>query len=241
MEKYINDIANKENELFKRWQASKNYKTIAKDGVIDPEHWKLEQYKILYVLKEVNYYEEDFDLREFLKNGGSSTYWKTWNNIARWTKAILEGGDYLRNVSKDEKTKWLSRIAAINLKKVGGKSEADDGEIREYAINDSKELLEQIGLYNPDIIICCGRGNGKNADLLYENVFQVEGKESKLSTWQPPIEGYNYFYVQLDGDEKKIPVVSFYHPQMRGNHKLFERRFNEMKIIAETLRKNCPQ
>ncbi|NYC72697.1 ABC-type Fe3+-hydroxamate transport system substrate-binding protein [Clostridium beijerinckii] len=101
--------------------------------------------------------------------------------------------------------------------------------------------MEQIGLYSPDIIICCGRGTGKNADLLYENVFQVEGKESKLSTWQPPIEGYNYFYVQLDGDEKKIPVVSFYHPQMRGNHKLFEQRFNEMRIIAETLRKNCLQ
>ena len=232
-----NNIRNKEDELFRRWQEAKNYKTFAKDGVVDPEQWELEPYKILYVLKEVNNYEKDFDLREFLKNDGSATYWKTWNNIARWTKAILEGGDYLRNVSKKEKTKWLSRIAAINLKKVGGKSDADDLEIKEYAINDSKEIREQIGLYNPDIIICCGRGTGKNADLLYENVFQVENKESKLSAWQPPIEGYNYFYVQLDGNDKKIPVVSFYHPQIIGNHKLLEQRFNEIKAIAETLKK----
>lgn len=232
-------IRSKENELFERWQRSKKYVKFAKDGIIDHKQWAFEKYKILYVLKEVNSDKDNFDLRDFLKFGSSSTYWKTWNNIARWTKAIFEGGDYLRNISKEEKTKWLSRIAAINLKKVGGKSKADDAEIREYAINDSKELGEQIGLYNPDIIICCGRGNGKNADLLYENVFQVDGKKSKLSAWQPPIEGYNYFYVQLDDDEKKIPVVSFYHPQMRGNHKLFERRFNEMKTIAETLRKNC--
>ncbi|NRT87266.1 hypothetical protein B0H41_000945 [Clostridium beijerinckii] len=73
--------------------------------------------------------------------------------------------------------------------------------------------MEQIGLYSPDIIICCGRGTGKNADLLYENVFQVEGKESKLSTWQPPIEGYNYFYVQLDGDEKKYQLYHFIIPK----------------------------
>lgn len=232
-------IRNKENELFERWKKSKKYKRFAKDGIIDHKQWGLEKYKILFVLKEVNSDKDNFDLRDFLKFGGSPTYWKTWNNVTRWTKAILEGGDYLRKVSKEEKTKWLSRVAAINLKKVGGKSEADDAEIRKYAINDSKEILEQIELYNPDIIICCGRGNGKNADLLYENVFQAEGKESKLSEWQPPIEKYNYFYVQLDGDDKKIPVVSFYHPQMIGNHKLFEQRFNEMKTIADALRRNC--
>jgi len=45
-----------------------------------------------------------------------------------------------------------------------------------------------------------------------------------------------HFYVQLDDSNKKIPVVSFYHPQIRGDHKLFEQRFNEMKTIAETLR-----
>lgn len=238
MEELKNDIRNKEDELFSLWQAAKNYETFAKDGVVDPEKWELEPYKILYVLKEVNYFEKDFDLRDFLREGGSPTYWKTWNNIARWTKAILEGGDYLRRVSKEEKTKWISKIAAINLKKVGGNSEAEDSEIREYAINDSKEIREQIGLYNPDIIICCGRGTGKNADLLYENVFQAENGVSKLSPWQAPIEGYNYFYVQLDGDDKRIPVVSFYHPQMRGGHKLFEKRFNEIKTIAETLREN---
>lgn len=236
MKKYKADITNKENELFKQWKASKNYKTFAKDGVVNPEQWELEPYKILYILKEVNYYEKDFDLRDFLMTGGSPSYWRTWNNIARWTKAILDGGDYLDNVSKNEKTKWLSRIAAINLKKVGGKAESNNLEIREYAINDSKEIREQIGLYNPDIIICCGRGTGKNADLLYENVFQVQGKEDKLSLWQPSIEEYNYFYVQLDGGDKTIPVVSFYHPQIRGGHKIFEQRFNEIKTIAETLR-----
>lgn len=233
MQRYKSDITNKENELFKQWQTAKNYKIFAKDGVVNPEQWELESYRILYILKEVNYDKPDFDLRDFLKTGGSPTYWKTWNNIARWTKAILEGGDYLGYVSKDEKTKWLSRIAAMNLKKVGGKAQSNDLEIREYAINDSKEIREQIGLYNPDIIICCGRGTGKNADLLYENVFQVE---DKLSPWQPPIEEYNYFYVQLDDSDKKIPVVSFYHPQIRGDNKLLEQRFNEMKTIAETLK-----
>ena len=64
----------------------------------------------------------------------------------------------------------------------------------------------------------------------------MENKESKLSLWQPPIGKYNYFYVQLDGNDKRIPVVSFYHPQIIGGHKIYEQRFNEMKIIAKTLR-----
>lgn len=47
MQEFKSNIRDKENELFERWQTAKNYKTFAKDGVIEPEQWVVEPYKIL--------------------------------------------------------------------------------------------------------------------------------------------------------------------------------------------------
>lgn len=157
------------------------------------------------MLKEANWMNESVDMKEWILSESSSTYWKTWNNIARWTKGILEGGEYPTYVSKKDKTDWLSRISFINLKKVGGNSKANNNEIRQYAIKDFKYLLEQLTIYRPDIIICCGRGTGKNADLLYEEILE----KNTLSRWQSPINGFNYFYTQFRGKNKKHQLFRF--------------------------------
>ena len=64
----------------------------------------------------------------------------------------------------------MKTIAALNIKKIGGDAEADDEEIRAFGINDAVYINTQIELYQPDIIVCCGRGNGKNADILHDHV-----------------------------------------------------------------------
>jgi hypothetical protein len=91
--------------------------------------------------------------------------------------------------------------------------------------------LEQINLYDPDLIICCGRGNGKNADLLYYKVFEEIG----CSDWLQTPNKYNYFELMLKDSQKKIPVVSFYHPQMRGGHEKFMKRYEDMCAIKHHL------
>ncbi|MDD3368771.1 MAG: hypothetical protein PHP50_07790 [Lachnospiraceae bacterium] len=225
----MSNINQLEDNLFAEWKNESGYITFASDGVVDPETWEKQKVKLLFVLKEVNAENQNFDLRFFLKNGGNKNYWRTWNNVARWTKGILEGGDYIRKVSKADKTYYLSKIAAMNLKKVGGRAFAENEKIREYTKRDAYYIKKQILLYNPDIIICCGRGDGKNADLLFEDVLT----EEVCSNWKRTANGFYYFEIQLS-EKKHVPVISFYHPQMRGGHAIFEKRYHElMQVMKE--------
>lgn len=224
-------IKEKEQVLFSVWKEKQGYEYFISDGVFNEEELNKQKYRILFVLKEANWENATADLCELLLSEKSSGYWKTWNNIARWTKAILEGGDYPRYVSKSDKTYWLKKIIAMNLKKVGGDEHAENETIYSFAQNDRVYLKQQIELYNPDIIICCGRGTGKNADILHDVVFEKD----EVSDWQEPILKYNYFLAKVNNKEN-VPVVSFYHPQMRGSHQLFEKRFEEMKYIATQLK-----
>ncbi|NLB79908.1 MAG: hypothetical protein GX061_07455 [Eubacteriaceae bacterium] len=71
---------------------------MVKDGIVDQETWEKQNKKVLFVLKEVDA-NEPFDLIEFLLDGTPGAKgWRTWNNIARWTQALLEGGEYVEKV-----------------------------------------------------------------------------------------------------------------------------------------------
>ena len=110
-------VKEKEQALFSAWKESQGYKYFISDGVFNEEELDKQDYRILFVLKEANWENATADLCELLLSEKSSGYWKTWNNIARWTKAILEGGNYPRYVSKADKTYWLKKVIAMNLKK----------------------------------------------------------------------------------------------------------------------------
>lgn len=222
-----------EKNLFEQWRQERGYKYFISDGVLDENEWNKQNYKILFVLKEANWENANADLCEFLLSESSPTYWRTWNNIARWTKALLEKGEYPRHVSNSDKSYWLRKIAFMNLKKVGGDAVAENETIWDYASADREYLKKQIDLYSPDIIICCGRGNGKNADILHDVVLE----KNQVSDWCKPItEGkYNYFIVNVNN--KSVPVVSFYHPQMRGGHEKFKKCYEDMIMIGEFLKK----
>lgn len=222
-------IKKQEKDLFEEWKANRGYSSFMADGLFDERKWKKQSVKILYVLKEANWENGNRDLCEYLLSEKSPTYWKTWNNIVRWTQAIQCGGEYQREITKADKTKWLKKIAILNIKKVGGGARANNEQIREYGQRDAVYIKRQIELYQPDIIICCGRGNGKNADILYRYVFQG------VYQWEKKIGGYNYFVATLD-TQRRIPVVSFRHPQIWGGHEKFQKCYYDMVQIAEELR-----
>ena len=226
-------IKEQEKRLFARWRAEREYRCFISDGVIDENEWNKQSCKILFVLKEANWENGNTDLCEFLLSENSSTYWKTWNNVARWTKALLEKGEYPYRVTNADKSRLLRKVAVMNLKKVGGNAVADSDTICEYARADREYISAQISLYDPDIIICCGRGKGKNADILHDTVFE----STSVSDWQDSLteSEYNYFILStVDG--RSVPVVSFYHPQMRGGHVKFKRCYEEMIEIGNILR-----
>lgn len=223
-------IKEAEKTLFNEWKKENNDISFIPDGVFDEEEYMNQKCKILFVLKEANWEGGNEDLCKYLLSEESPTYWKTWNNIARWSKAILEGGDYQEKVSRSDKSLWLRKVAFMNLKKVGGNERADNATIYNYAERDKAFIKRQIEIYEPDIIICCGRGKGKNADILHDIVFSKD----EVSEWKEPVLMYNYFVVKIK-DKNNIPVVSFYHPQIIGSHELFKKRYEEMKIIAKQL------
>lgn len=224
-------IKDKERALFDEWKRKQGYRYFISDGVLDEQEWERQKYRILFVLKEANWEKDNADLCEFLLSESSSSYWKTWNNVARWTKAILEGGEYNRKVSNADKSYWLRKVAVMNLKKEGGGAVADNNAIYTSAMQDKSYIKRQIQLYEPDIIICCGQGKGKIADILHDVVFATD----EVSEWKDPILQYNYFFAALN-DRINIPVVSFYHPQMRGGHELFLERYEDMKFLARELK-----
>ena len=115
-----------EEKLFDEWQEkekleynNENKKIFVRDGLIDEESYFKAPVKILYLLKEVNGGDKDWDLREFVKNGGQSA---TWNNITRWTKGIFRyreelNWSSLEEINEDSRKETLKHIIAINLKK----------------------------------------------------------------------------------------------------------------------------
>lgn len=209
----MENIRKLENDLFTRWQAVQGYKSFAQDGLINPDVWDKTPIKILYVLKEVNHPIGNFDLRVFLQSGGN---WKTWNNVARWTQAILDGGDYPRHVSKEDRIRLLAHVCAMNLKKVGGDSKAEENTIRKFTNCDRSFIREQILLYKPDVIICCGGSKNMISELLREFVF------NDCEEIQNSINEYLY-YTHFQNRDKKTLVVSFHHPQKRASHLEYEK------------------
>lgn len=223
-------VKDRESALFARWRAERGYPCFIRDGLFCEEAWSEQSVKILYVLKEANWENGDTDLCAFLLSEVSSTYWRTWDNIVRWTKAIRIGGEYPRRVTKADKTACLKTITALNIKKVGGDAHADDEEIRRYGEQDAPYIRQQIELYQPDIIVCCGRGRGRNGDILYNYVLP------DTTPWQAPILGHNYFLCTLDSG-KRIPVLSFRHPQIRGGHAMWQKSYGLMLEIAAELKR----
>lgn len=225
----MTDFEKREDDLFKEWIAKQNYSSFMKDGVIDENTYFNEKTKVLFVLKEANCPEGKDDLKPYLKNPElKGNWWKTWNNVARWTIALLENSPYPRSVSKEYRASILKRIAFLNIKKVGGDNQADSKELNAAAENDFEFIDRQIKMYSPDIIICCGQNGKSNAEILREQVLKTS-----VSDWMKLKNSIYYYNYKLN--EKQIPVVSFWHPQMRGGHKRFEEKYNLMVGVRKEL------
>ncbi len=86
-------LKQKEAELMCRWkerwrEAHGQYPYFNPDGIVDHDRWNSlpEGKHILVILKETNGLQGS--LADFLRNGGSDTYYRTWNNVARWFRIL---------------------------------------------------------------------------------------------------------------------------------------------------------
>ena len=161
----MNRIAEKEDRLFEAWSSSQE--SFVRDGIVDADEYGRSRVKLLFVLKEVNDLGGGgWDLREFLRNGGRGP---TWNTVARWVEGIerlphiVPWGELAR-VDNNRRERLLRKIATVNLKKEPGAGVADYDQLREATRRDRRLISDQLALYAPDYVICCG---SQVADLLF--------------------------------------------------------------------------
>jgi hypothetical protein len=194
-------ITELENSLFQRWAASRE--GFVSDGVVDEVSYLSSSPRIVFVLKEVNG-GEDWDLRQFLREGGRS---QTWDNVTRWVHGIQFLSDDvqwkdLETITEDKRTETLRSICAMNLKKCSGGHTTDNNELAAIAAEDRAFINEQFSLYDPDLTICCG---SITCDLLYEMV--DFGQDQK---WRMSRRGI-WFHERQPGKY----VIAYSHPEAR--------------------------
>ena len=188
-----------ETKLFN--QLKINNPSIVTDGIVNEKEYLDSKYKILYIMKEVNSYQNGgWSLTEFISNGAIP---QTWDNVARWTEGILNlekdfDWEYLSGDNDPRRDKYLKKIASINLKKTPGRHTSIYNEIRLATKNNKEIIKKQVDIYQPDIIICCGTSG----------LFVKDCLESGL-TWQMTSRGIEYMILD------NTIIVSFSHPEAR--------------------------
>ena len=224
-------------KLFYEWQKTHDFSAFIKDGIVDPDRY--EEPHILFVLRDMNC-SVSCDLCESLRTHGSGA--KTWCNIGRWTKALLDDEEeYPYDMSREKRIEQVGRVAVMNIKKEGGASRAEGGSLLSYAESQKEFILKQIRICDPSIIICCGQGMKdapSNAVILEEKVFGIKATWDKIQSCTLPRE-WHYFHTEING--RQVPVVSFCHPQVtnlcgkRGHEQLFKPLYEDMRMVGNKL------
>ncbi|GFI57458.1 hypothetical protein IMSAG025_00898 [Muribaculaceae bacterium] len=108
----------------------------------------------MYLLKEAYGEDADWSLTEWLLRAKPSS--SVWKRVIEWAYGIqntTESGiaKYSPGIYEHH-TELFNHIAVVNLKKSGGKSSSDYGEIEAYALADKEEIKKQLRLidyYHP--------------------------------------------------------------------------------------------
>ena len=201
-------------KLFEKWRPE--YKNFIPDGIVDERAYLDSPIKILYLLKEVNG-GENWDLCEFLKNGGRG---QTWNNITRWTIGIYQPDTAWSEIEKinfDNETRKeiLKKICVVNVKKESGKGSSNNKELATAVERDKDRLKKQLAIYEPDFILCCGTG------WLYEKIYEFDN-----AIWKSTSNGIKFFR------SDKTVVIAYSHPQKRATKRsLYEELTDAVKEI----------
>ena len=189
-------------ELFEKWQNKEPNGDIdhsdrfIKDGVVCPEKWFSQDVRPLIAdhLKK--------------KDDGIS---KMWERVSDWTRSLMilaYSGDIVPFASQNKiaeyGNQYLDQIAVINIKKSSGKKESDDENLMKYARKDSKEIVEQLKLCNPTLIIC-----GNTGKYLIE-ALKIEGVGVDIEN-RTDFQKEHFIYT-FELNKHKVVLVNYWHP-----------------------------
>ena len=233
-----------ESNLFRDWKKQweergdgDKVKDFIYDGVICPEEFENaickstgEKLRITFVLKDPNNLGEEYqnDMRHWIRQDGASGGKASWDNIIRWTRAILDNGcDYPEHLSSDDYFEWPKKISFMNVKKLNGIGKIPDKVIREYGERDAALILKQLEIYTPDIIVACG---GYIPWLLWEVILP----RTTTDIYDPSKDRRGYcFKTRLPSKSTDMTVICWRHPARTFGKD--RELFNEISEIAKTL------
>lgn len=133
------------------------------DGIANIEKYKTISPKILWILKEpVDEDMSDWSMRDFMNEGLETKYnvKPTWELIMKISYSLfnrISNFDEIPNWDNIDIQNISSKIALINIKKIGGYSQSKDLIIRKYYDKTKILIKEQIDLIDSDIIFNCSR------------------------------------------------------------------------------------
>ncbi len=183
------------------------------DGIIEPEVFKREKLKILFISNEANIdnpkYEKAGDRRENFNEYYTNEY-DNWKGKMR--ERICAVFNELIQEPSPEYYKSAKRFAFMNINKRGGNNHIGDGShIKEYCNKYKEYIGKEIKLIAPDIIVWFGI---KTYNM---NLLQNIGAEYKG----------NVLFINVNG--RDVPIMKMWHTSnWRGSRKSLS-NYDEIK------------
>lgn len=197
-------IKEMEDELFKSWRESYPNETFVEDGAPCPEEFENSSIKCLFILKDPNFdpnevQTDTFEMRTQLADKPHD--W--WRTVATWCAGIsrIDENPTWDDLKNEDFKQALKPFAFMQLKKIVGVGSVNDTVLWDFANRDRSNIIKQIQIYQPRVIICGGVGK------FIANVFEV-------SDWKTTKRGVQYMILNLDG--LQTVLIDYMHPSARA-------------------------
>ena len=196
-------------ELMAVWKSKADHQNqiFVSDGFIDKPEWdkSCDNKKVLFVLKEAHDKKaiSDWSLPDDLRE--RKPLERMWKRVCEWVYAIryttAEHIEAYPMLTDAENTLLIKSIAVMNIKKSNGKSSSNPEEISAYADADKEEIIREIELIDPDIIVCGSTFHDVNRIVNRITDNQIEASEKAGS----------FAYSKILGGRERL-FINFYHP-----------------------------
>lgn len=208
-------VKDREDRIFSEWKELVKRDSPAffvTDGIVCEDAWEKAALRVLYLLKEVNGADDEWDERDYLgkyneKDDYIKTHSPTIDILIKWQFGIMDAGksnwseveNQLQN--KELQSDLLKQICLVNIKKTAGGGIVDWEQFDAYFANTANHtfLNQQLSLYNPQIVVCGGTA---------WHLCKIKGWN--YDEWQQTSRGVRYYR------DSNVTYIEFCHPNNRG-------------------------
>jgi hypothetical protein len=208
--------------------ASLGRKDFIPCGLVDEDSYSASAPKVLFLLKEVNSKNLDWNVPGHVQRQISTGKIRlTWKRMGMWSYAIHNNFPEYESLVKDKEAikVGLKSIAITNVKKSRGQNVSKYYEIRKHAWMDKDLWQTELQIMDPDIVICGGTYSIITKILGLERHFICRTNNSKRS----------FYYSTWTLNNHQVLIFNFYHPAVRKSHIPYQ---DLRAIVSELVKRN---